>query len=62
MNDKKYIKLDEEDFKCLVRGGVLKIGDNIEMILADIGFDQMHYSLNLAEKGIKHYVGHTKDE
>jgi hypothetical protein len=55
------IRLDEEDFKCLVRGGVLKIGD-IHIILSDIGFDCMDYAISMAHDGIDTYKDHIKTE
>jgi hypothetical protein len=56
MNSKVYIKLDEESFLCLVRGGQLTISDKrtkteINIILSDIGFDLMHEIIERAEKG-----------
>lgn len=38
------IKLDEEDFRCLVSGGTLTVHTpvaTVMLILADIGFDRM---------------------
>lgn len=59
MNEEKYIKLDEEDFKCLVRGGLLKIG-NINLLLSDIGFDRMDKAISIADNGVDIYVGRER--
>ena len=53
--------LDEEDFKCLVRGGVLHIG-NMKIALKDIGFDQMNKALELAMDGINIHKDHIKQQ
>jgi len=58
---KQHIMLDEEDFKCLVRGGVLQIG-NINLLLRDIGFEEMNKALELAMDGINTYKGHIKQK
>ncbi len=42
------IRLSESDFKTLVSGGIVK-QDGVEIILQDIGFDQMRKSVLLAE-------------
>jgi len=55
----RHLTLDEEDFKCLVRGGVLHCGD-IKIALKDIGFDQMNKALELAMDGINTYKDHTR--
>lgn len=57
----QYISLDEQDFKCLVRGGVLHCGD-IHIMLRDIGFDQMNRALELAMDGINTYKDHIKQQ
>ena len=57
----RYIMLDEEDFKCLVRGGVLHIG-NMKIALKDIGFDQMNKALELAMDGINIHKDHIKQQ
>lgn len=46
------IVLDEEDFKCLVRGGVLKVNDHLKLVLQDIGFDRMNAAIESAQDGI----------
>ena len=46
------IVLDYEDFKCLVRGGILKVGE-VNIALQDIGFDKMDEAITLADKGVK---------
>lgn len=53
------ILLDDEDFKCLVRGGILTLGD-LQIGLKDIGFDQMYNAIHLAEEGNNIYEGRTK--
>ena len=52
------ISLDENDFTCLVRGGVLTIKDEeitIMVCLKDIGFHRMDEAISKAEKGIDIY-------
>lgn len=61
----RYISLDNEDFGCLVRGGVLTVvdaskGGVIKIALRDIGFDQMHLKINHAMSGQNTYAEHTK--
>jgi hypothetical protein len=54
----QYIKLDAEDFKCLVSGGVLKINMGngfVSIILADIGFERMHNILDSIEDNEEFY-------
>lgn len=46
------IMLTEEDFKCLVRGGVLVVNDHLKLALQDIGFDRMYKAIKSAELGI----------
>ncbi len=53
--------LDEQDFSCLVRGGVLHVG-NLRIALKDIGFDQMNKALDSAIDGIEHYKDHIKQQ
>lgn len=55
----KHIMLDEKDFSCLVRGGILEVGD-LKIALSDIGFDQMDKYIDLARDGIDIYKNHTK--
>ena len=57
----EYISLDEEDFNCLVRGGVVKIGDRVSICLKDIGIDQMYKGIKSAELGIDIYKDHKKE-
>ena len=47
----RYLMLDEEDFRCLVRGGVVE-WDNIKIALRDIGFSTMYKSLEDALDGV----------
>ena len=61
------ITLDQEDFACLVRGGVLKIahfnnGRNhlVHITLSDIGFDQMEEKIELATMRKDIYKEHIK--
>ena len=53
------ILLDHEDFKCLVRGGILTAGI-VRLALQDIGFDYMDEALSLAEQKIDIYKDRTK--
>ncbi len=58
------ISLDYEDFKCLVRGGILKVSkdDSIVLVkLQDIGFDKMDDAIFSADKGIDIGKGRTKE-
>lgn len=57
----KYIMLDEKDFACLVRGGILRCG-NVQIALQDIGFIQMEIAIENARVGIDRYKGHTREE
>ncbi len=52
--------LDEHDFTCLVRGGVLHVGE-LRIALRDIGFDQMDQCIDVARDGINIYKDHVKD-
>ncbi len=54
------IILNYEDFKCLVRGGVLRVNNDIEIILQDIGFDKMDKAITLADQGVDIYKDHHK--
>ncbi len=56
----EYISLDEEDFKCLVRGGVIKFDDRVSICLKDIGFDKMDEAITLADNGVDTYKDHVK--
>ena len=55
--DSKAIMLDEESFKCLVRGGVVHSG-KIRIALSDIGFDRMYHAIKSAELKIDTYKDH----
>ncbi len=55
------IMLDEESFKCLVRGGIVYIG-KIRIALSDIGFDAMDDALGSAIEGIDIYKDHIVDK
>jgi hypothetical protein len=57
-----YLKLNEEDFKCLVRGGVLHVGKQLRIILSDIGYEQMLNAIDSATQGIDIYKDHLKNE
>jgi hypothetical protein len=59
VDEPRYLMLDEEDLKCLLRGGVLEC-DNIKIALRDIGFDRMNKALELAIDGINIGKGHTR--
>lgn len=60
------IRLDEEDFRCLTRGGILMIKNKknnklINVILSDIGFDRMAKALALAKAHHEIYRNHIRD-
>ncbi len=62
MNEIK-IALNEEDFRCLVRGGVLTINDasqTVKILLNDIGFIAMTQAMHDAEGGVDNYVPHER--
>lgn len=57
------ISLDEEDFKCLVRGGVIKIGDRVKICLKDIGFTTMCDAIARVQVGLEEpYKDHIKEK
>lgn len=67
LKHKTKIKLNHDDFKCLIRGGELTIKtDNaiVKMILDDIGFTQMISDIVETESGVKNnfYVPLTRKE
>ena len=43
-----HVILDEEDFVCLINGGILTINDRMKICLQDIGFELMFKELNKA--------------
>lgn len=53
--------LDEEDFKCLVRGGILQLNSHIKLALQDIGFEKMENSIDSARDGIDIYKGRDRE-
>ena len=53
------IMLDEQDFACLVRGGVIHLG-NLRIALKDIGFHVMDELISKADNGVDIYKGHVK--
>lgn len=63
-----FISLDEEDFRCIVRGGVLTIkvkndvygGSSIKIILKDIGFRRMCEAVEYATQGVDFRKDHEK--
>lgn len=55
------IMLDEEDFKCLVRGGVLKVNAHLKLALKDIGFDRMDSAIDSAPDGIELYKARDRE-
>lgn len=57
--ENKGVLLDEECFRCLVRGGVVHSG-KIRIALSDIGFKQMADALSDAIQGIDVYKDHHK--
>lgn len=54
-----HIMLDEEDFKCLVRGGVVHI-QNLRLALQDIGFERMLNAIDEGTDPDNHYKDHIK--
>ena len=54
-NRRMDIMLTEEDFRCLVRGGVLRVNDRLKIALQDIGFDRMDSAIQSARHGIELY-------
>lgn len=59
-NPLTHLILDEKDFTCLVRGGVLHVG-NLRIFLKDIGFDQMLNAIDKAKLGHDTYKDHAKE-
>jgi hypothetical protein len=57
----KRIKLNEEAFRALVRGGIVSYGE-VEILLADIGFHPMRKAVADAERGIDTYCGYAHIE
>ena len=53
------IMLDEEDLKCLLRGGILTVNKNLRIALKDIGFMKIQDALISAEDGID--IGKSRD-
>ncbi len=60
VNTLHNIMLDEKDFSCLVRGGIIHMG-NLRIVLKDIGFDIMEQSLDSALAGKDIYKDHVKE-
>lgn len=57
----KGIMLDEECFRCLVRGGVVHSG-KIRIALSDIGYPTMYDAIADAQTGLAEiYKDHHKD-
>lgn len=54
------IILDEQDFKCLVRGGILYVGTQ-QIALQDVGFDRMEFAIQLARMGEDTGTDHIKE-
>ena len=59
--DSKGIMLDEECFKCLVRGGVVYSG-KIRIALSDIGYERMLNAIDSATHGNDIYKDHHKND
>lgn len=59
------IKLYEDDFRCLVSGGILTLKHGnceIDILLADIGFHVMDKAIDDADSGkLPHYSNMTRD-
>ena len=61
MNEEsKGIMLDEECFRCLVRGGVVHSG-RIRIALSDIGYEAMLNAIDMATQDKDIYKDHHKD-
>jgi hypothetical protein len=45
------IMLDEEDFKCLIRGGVLTVNSYLKLALEDFGFYNMDNAMRSVRAG-----------
>lgn len=59
--DSKGIMLDEECFRCLVRGGVVHSG-KIRIALSDIGYPAMYDAIADAQTGLAEiHKDHVKD-
>lgn len=59
-----YISLDYEDFKCLVRGGVLKVYQHHQTVcicLQDFGLHLMDEAISLVYQGIDIRKDHSKE-
>lgn len=66
MSSPLRIKLNEPEFKALVRGGQVTIKNTkgevvCMMILADIGWPIMEMCIQVAKMGADHYKGVTVD-
>lgn len=59
--ESKGIMLDEECFKCLVRGGVVHSG-NIRIALADIGFVAMLNAIDAGMEPENQYKDHHVEQ
>jgi hypothetical protein len=60
------ISLTDQDFECLVRGGILEIYEPsskklVKLCLQDIGFDRMEELLNKAEGGKNIRIGYVRE-
>jgi len=57
------VMLDYEDFKCLVRGGILTIKNlNLDIALRDIGFHMMDEAITLADNKVDIYKNRIQGE
>lgn len=65
--NKTIIKLDEDDFRCIVSGGILIITDSknkheISIYLSDIGFHVMDKAIDDVDSGkIPHYSDRKRE-
>ncbi len=48
----EYVSLDEDDFRCLVSGGIIKCGQHIQICLQDIGYSIMYDAIADAQSGL----------
>lgn len=55
------VMLNEEDFKCLVRGGVLTVNKDLRIALQDIGFFAMNDAVISAMRGTDILVPRDKE-
>jgi hypothetical protein len=55
------IMLNEEDFRCLVRGGIICVTGGIHIALQDIGFDRILLAVCQEQEGSGRELTQEKD-